>query len=58
MSWNRRRTDDLANALRFVGWVFLAIDAILLAIFSLWFVWHFLAFFRDLLTRTMFSAPW
>ena len=58
MSWQKKRTDDVANALRFVGWVFLALDAILAATFSLWFVWKFLSFLKDWLTKTIFSAPW
>lgn len=58
MSWQKNRTDSIANVLRFVGWVFLALDAILFAVFSLWFVGHFLDSLRDWLARTLFSSPW
>lgn len=58
MSWNRGKTDDLAKALRFVGWAFVALDTILVAMFSLWFAWRFLDFLRTWLTKTIFSSPW
>jgi hypothetical protein len=58
MSWNRGKTEDLAKSLRFVGWAFVALDAILLAMFSFWFAWRFLGSFKDWLVKTIFSAPW
>jgi hypothetical protein len=58
MSWHKRRTDDLANALRFVGWVFLALDTVLLAMFSFWFARNFLGFLKNWLAKTIFGAPW
>lgn len=58
MGWNRGRTEDLAKALRFIGWAFVALDTILLAMFSSWFVWKALGFFRNWLARTLFSSPW
>ena len=57
MGWRKTRTNHVADVLRFIAWVFLAFDTILLAIFSFWFVGKFLLHLHDLLVRTVFSRP-
>ena len=58
MGWRQSSMDFLGDALRAVAGVCLTIDAILAAVFSVWFVaeslWHLHAW----LGRTIFSAPW
>ena len=55
MSWQRRFTDNAGDVLRFIGYAFLALDAIVLAIFSFWFVSRFAYEFALWLTRILFD---
>ncbi len=51
MSWKKNRTDKVADVLRFVGYAFLAFDAIILSAFTLWFtgrfIWHLMQWLDD-----------
>jgi len=58
MNWKQTAVEYFTEILRVAGWAFLLVDAILLAIFSLWFVWRFLWHLQAWLTKTLFSKPW
>ena len=58
MGWKQTTIGLLSDALRFVIKSFLLIDAILIALFSLWFVAQFFWHLRGFLARTMFGAEW
>jgi len=58
MSWKQSITDSLANTCRFLVRAGILIDAILLSLFSVWFVVRLLWFSLRALERTLFSKPW
>ena len=58
MSWRQKVSDHIADFLRFIGYVFLAFDAIVLAVFSFWFVAKFLWHLTQYLNRVLFDGPW
>lgn len=58
MSWHRKHTDRIADVLRFIAYAFLALNVILLTMFSFWFVRNFLGFFKNWITRMIFSQQW
>lgn len=58
MSWRKRFTDNAADILRFIGYLFLFLDAIVLSIFTLWFTGKFIWFFARWLNRVIFDSPW
>lgn len=58
MSWRKKFTDNAADILRFAGYVFLFLDAIILSIFTLWFVTKFIWRFAEWLNKVLFDNPW
>ena len=58
MSWAQSKIGVLADLLRFASVGFLMIDAILLALFSTWFVARLLWQIVQLLNRTWFGHDW
>ena len=58
MGWHNRFTDKAGDTLRFIGYLFLFLDAIVLSIFTLWFTAKFIWFFVGWLNRVAFGKPW
>ena len=58
MSWKRQFIEHIADTLRFIGYMFLFFDAIILSVFTLWFTAKFIWFFARWLNRVMFQNPW
>ena len=58
MSWKPRTTERLAEYIRFIGWSILFLNALMLGLWSVWFVGRFLLQLTRLLARTWFKAPW
>lgn len=58
MLWKQPLLDQFAEHARFVVRLCLIGDALLLAGFSLWLVWHLVRHLGGLLSRTVFSEPW
>jgi hypothetical protein len=58
MSWRKNFTDNAGDILRFIGYAFLAIDLIVLSVFSLWFVTKFIYRTCGWLDRVLFESPW
>ena len=58
MSWRKTFTDNAADILRFIGYLFLFLDAIVLSLFTLWFTAKFIWFFARWLNRVAFDSPW
>jgi hypothetical protein len=58
MSWAQTKLHVLADLMRFAAIGFLTIDAILLALFSTWFVARLLWQLVKLLDRTWFGTAW
>ena len=58
MSWKTRMLDILRDVLRFGVAGCIILDGILLALFSLWFVYKFVWQLQDYLSRTLFGSPW
>jgi hypothetical protein len=58
MNWRKRFIDDAADNLRFIGYLFLYLDAILLAAFTLWFTKNFVWFFACWLKSVLFDERW
>ena len=55
MSWKKRFTDNIADVLRFIGYAFLALDAIALAVFSFWFIAKFVYELSLWIDRVLFE---
>lgn len=58
MSWRKNISENIADILRFLGYGFLIMDGIVLAVFSLWFVCKFTWQLAHWLERMWFSNPW
>jgi hypothetical protein len=58
MTWRMRFIDSAGETLRFIGYLFLVLDAIILSAFTLWFTGKFLWFFAHWLDRVIFSNYW
>jgi multisubunit Na+/H+ antiporter MnhB subunit len=58
MIWRAQFIDNAGEALRFIGYVFLLLAAIVLSIFTLWFTAKFIWFFSHWLDRIMFRQYW
>lgn len=58
MSWRKTISENIADLLRFLGYGFLILDGIILALFSFWFVCKFIWQLVNWLDRVMFSEPW
>ncbi len=58
MGWRQTGAQTFREIGRLVGWTCLMIDTILMAIFSVWFVWRFFWHLQAYLSRTIFDAPW
>ncbi|MBN1360433.1 MAG: hypothetical protein JW993_07570 [Sedimentisphaerales bacterium] len=58
MSWKKTLTDNAADVLRFCGYLFLLLDAIVLSVFLFWFLAKGVWFFAHWLDRIIFSSPW
>lgn len=58
MSWQKNVTEKISDYLRFAGYACLAIDAILLALFSVWFVSKLAWFTLNWLNRVIFPHYW
>jgi hypothetical protein len=58
VSWKDNFFDKVADMLRFIGYACIAIDAIILAAFSLWFTGKFIWFFTDWINRIIFVQKW
>lgn len=58
VSWKKTFTDRVADVLRFSGYLFLMLDAILLSIFLFWLLAKSMWFFAHWLDRTLFGHPW
>jgi len=58
MSWQKTFIDKAGDILRFIGYAFLAVDAIVLAAFTFWFIAKFVWNFMSFLNRVMFGRPW
>ena len=58
MNWKQTALEKLGEALGFLGKACLIIDAILLSVFSVWFVGNFLWHLCGWLNRTLFGQPW
>ena len=50
--------DILREVMRFTVASCVIADALVLAIFSVWFVLKFVVHLRDYLARTLFGSPW
>jgi len=58
MSWQRNLTERIADTMRFIGYGFLLVDAIILSLFTVWFVSKFVWHIVQWLNRIMFANPW
>jgi hypothetical protein len=58
MNWKSGFFDKIGDFLRFIGYACLAVDVIVLALFSLWFTSKFVWFFIGWLDRVMFAHKW
>jgi hypothetical protein len=58
MGWKKTFTDNAADVLRFCGYLFLLLDAIMLSVFLFWFLGKVIWFFAHWLNRVIFSNPW
>jgi hypothetical protein len=58
MSWRKTFTDNAADVLRFGGYLFLLLDAIVLSVFLFWLLGKSVWFFAHWLDRVVFSHPW
>jgi hypothetical protein len=56
--WKENLIELLRNILRFMSFIFLLFDAILLAVFSTWFTYKIVFFTIDWLSKTVFSKSW
>ena len=55
MSWRKTMTDWLADILRLIARAGLLIDAIILSVFTVWFVYKGCAKLKDLLDAWLFA---
>ena len=58
MSWKKKFTDHIGDVLRFVGYIFLAFDAIVLSVFLFWFIVKFVWRFAEFIDFHIFNSPW
>ncbi len=58
MSWKRKGMEILVDSLRYCGRAAMAINLILISVFSVWFVAKFLWHTVGWLNRTLFSSSW
>ena len=58
MVWKKKFSEQIADILRFAGYVFLAFDAIVLSAFTFWFIAKFIWHFGGWLDHKLFSGPW
>ncbi|MDI6450495.1 hypothetical protein [Anaerobaca lacustris] len=58
MSWRKTITDNAAEVLRFCGYLFVLLDAIVLSAFLFWFLAKAIWFAAGWLDRAIFSKPW
>lgn len=58
MSWKQNALEFLRSGLRFAITACLFIDAIILAVWSVWFVGKFILKLTGWIDRTMFSPQW
>jgi len=58
MSWKQKSIEVLVDSLRYFSRAAMAINLILLSIFSVWFVAKFLWHSMQWLNHTLFSTPW
>lgn len=58
MSWRKKFSDNAGDTLRFIGYLFLFLDAIVFSAFSLWFIGKFIWFFACWLDRVVFGNAW
>jgi hypothetical protein len=58
MAWHQKLTENMADLLRFLARGALLVNAIVLALASVWFIAKFVWFTINFLNRTMFSHPW
>ena len=58
MSWKKNTTEKAGDGLRFAAYLFIALDAIVISAFTLWFVWNFTAKLMDWLDRVLFLRQW
>jgi hypothetical protein len=58
MSWRKTFIDHIADVLRFCGYLFLFLDAIVLSLFAFWCIAKTIWFAARWLDRTIFAYPW
>ena len=58
MSWKQKGIEILVEVLRYFARAAMAINLILISIFSVWFVARFLGHTMGWLNRTLFSSSW
>jgi len=58
MSWRKKLTDHIGDTLRFAGYLFLALDAIVLSVFLFWFIVRFICRFAQYIDHCWFQSPW
>ncbi len=58
MSWKQKGIEILVEVLRYFARAAMAINLILISIFSVWFVARFLWHTMGWLNRTLFSSSW
>jgi hypothetical protein len=58
MYWKKKFSEQIADILRFAGYVFLAFDAIVLSAFTFWFIAKFIWHFGGWLNYKLFNGPW
>ena len=58
MHWKQTVLEFIGDALRFVGRACVAVNVILLGLFSVWFCVRFLWFLASWLNRSVFDEPW
>ena len=58
MNWKKKFSEHISDLLRFIAYVFLAFDAIVLAAFTFWFVAKFIWHLGQWLNYVLFDGPW
>lgn len=56
--WRLSIFDALKNLIRFLLWMAVTVNAAMLSVFSIIFMYHFLHHLWDLLARTWFATDW
>ena len=58
MSWSKRFTEKIAEALRYAAYLFLALDAIVLSGFVFWLLVKLVWRFGEYINHLIFENPW